>query len=35
MKDLMKKIAIHAERTHHMKTIPPDTMARVRDAIHQ
>ncbi|MFW9920957.1 MAG: DUF1059 domain-containing protein [Candidatus Thorarchaeota archaeon] len=31
----MKKIAIHAERTHHLKTRPPETMAKVKAVIHQ
>jgi predicted small metal-binding protein len=31
--ELIKKIAEHANKAHNMKTIPPDVMAKVREAI--
>ena len=31
--ELMKKIAEHASEAHNMKTIPPDVMEKVKDAI--
>ena len=31
--ELMPKIQEHASKAHNMKTIPPDTMAKVKKAI--
>jgi predicted small metal-binding protein len=31
--ELMKKIATHAASAHNMKTIPPETMTKVKKAI--
>ena len=31
--ELMTKIAEHASKAHGMKTIPPDVMAKVKNAI--
>jgi len=31
--ELMKKIAEHASKAHGMKTIPPDVIAKVKNAI--
>ncbi len=33
MDELMQIIALHAEKTHHMKTIPPDLMEEIQKAI--
>jgi predicted small metal-binding protein len=30
---LMQIIALHAEKSHNMKTIPPDVMEKVKKAI--
>jgi predicted small metal-binding protein len=31
--ELMQILALHAEKTHNMKTIPPDVMEKVQKAI--
>jgi predicted small metal-binding protein len=31
--ELMQLLAMHAEKTHNMKTIPPDVMKKVQEAI--
>ena len=31
--ELMKKIAAHAASAHGMKTVPPETMAKIKKAI--
>ena len=31
--ELMQVVATHAERVHSMKTIPPETMAKIEKAI--
>jgi predicted small metal-binding protein len=31
--ELMQILALHAEKTHNMKTIPPDVMQKVQKAI--
>ena len=31
--ELMQLLALHAEKTHSMKTIPPDVMQKVQKAI--
>ena len=31
--ELMKKIATHAASAHGMKTVPPETMAKIKKAI--
>ena len=31
--ELMQILALHAEKTHNMKTIPPDVMQKVQQAI--
>ncbi len=33
--ELMKIVADHAGKVHNMKTIPPDTMAKIKSAIKQ
>jgi predicted small metal-binding protein len=31
--ELMQIVALHAEKSHNMKTIPPDVMEKVKKAI--
>jgi predicted small metal-binding protein len=31
--ELMKKIAAHAASAHNMKTVPPETMTKIKKAI--
>ena len=31
--ELMKIVAMHAEKTHNMKDIPPDKMEQIRKAV--
>jgi predicted small metal-binding protein len=31
--ELMKKIATHAASAHNMKTVPPETMTKIKKAI--